>query len=79
MENKKLKKKNQFVIPLGNGWAVKGEGNKEFTIFSDNKREAVAVAKDIAKRNESALIIYNKNGEIVKSENYSKRKTAERC
>jgi hypothetical protein len=73
MEKKKIIKKNQFVIPIGNGWAIKGEGNKQFTLITDNKREAVSIATDIAKRNESTLIIYNKNGEIVRSKNYSKK------
>jgi hypothetical protein len=29
-----MAKKNQHVIPLGNGWAVKGEGSNKFTVIT---------------------------------------------
>jgi hypothetical protein len=28
-----MAKRNQHVIPLGNGWAVKGEGNTRYTAY----------------------------------------------
>jgi hypothetical protein len=66
-------KKIQYVIPVGNGWAVKAAGSIKFTIITDSKKEAVSVAKDIAKRDESALIIYGKDGRILLSNSYSKK------
>ncbi len=72
-KRKRINRKRQYVIPVGNGWAVKSEGNEKFTIITDTKREAVSVAKDIAKRYGSELVVYDKNGEIVESNNYAKK------
>jgi len=72
---KKIVKKAQYVIPVGNGWAVKASINGKFIIITDNKRDAVSVARDIAKRNESDLIIYGKDGSIISTNSYTvKRK-----
>jgi len=66
-------KKIQYVIPVGNGWVVKASDSIKFLLITDNKREAVSVAKDIAKRNESDLIIYGKDGKITANNSYSKK------
>jgi len=72
---KKIVKRIEYVIPVGNGWAVKGSINGKYIIITDNKKEAVSVARDIAKRNESDLIIYGKDGSIISNNSYtSKRK-----
>ena len=70
---KKTAKKIQYVIPIGNGWAVKASDSVKFLLITDSKREAVAIAKDIAKRNESDLIVYGKKGEITTNSSYSKK------
>jgi pyruvate/2-oxoglutarate/acetoin dehydrogenase E1 component len=70
---KKIVKKTQYVIPIGNAWMVKSEGSAKFTIITDNKREAVSFAKEIAKRYESDLIIYDKKGGIAESISYKKK------
>ncbi|MEO8146718.1 MAG: DUF2188 domain-containing protein [Bacteroidia bacterium] len=59
-----MSKKNQHVIPLGNGWAVKKEGSNRFTIITETKKEAVQVARGIAKHNHSELVIHGKDGRI---------------
>jgi hypothetical protein len=65
-----MSKKNQHVVPLGNGWAVKGEGNKKFTVITETQKDAITVAKEIAKNNKSELVIHGKNGKIRDKDSY---------
>jgi hypothetical protein len=67
-----MAKKNQHVVPLGGGWAVKGEGNNKFTVITDTKHKALIIARDIAKNNKSELIIHGKNGKIMEKNTYGK-------
>ena len=63
-------KKNQHVVPHENGWAVKGEGNSKYTVIADTKAEAVDIARDIARNQESELLIHNLNGQISQRNSY---------
>ena len=65
-----MSKKNQHVVPLGNGWAVKGEGNTRFTVITDVKKDAVDVAREIAKNNRSELVIHGRDGRIQDKDSY---------
>ncbi|HMH34919.1 MAG TPA: DUF2188 domain-containing protein [Puia sp.] len=66
-----MSKKNQHVVPLGNGLAVKAEGNDRFTVITETQKEAVNIAKEIARNNESAVIIHGKDGKIKNSNSYA--------
>ncbi len=70
MKGKKTSKNVQYVIPVGNAWMVKSANSTKFILISDNKKEAVAFAKEIAKNTHSELIIYGKNGQILTSSSY---------
>ena len=63
-------KKNQHVVPLGNGWAVKGEGNSRYTAITERKREATIIARDIAKNNKSEIVIHGKDGRIQDKDSF---------
>ena len=65
-----MTKKNQHVVPLGNGWAVKGEGNSKFTAITENKREATVIARNIAKNNKSEIVIHGKDGKIQNKDSF---------
>lgn len=65
-----MTKKNQHVVPLGNGWAVKSEGSKKFTVITETQREAITVARNIAKNNNSELIIHGRDGKIREKDSY---------
>lgn len=65
-----MSKKNQHVVPLGNGWAVKGEGNTRFTIITDIKKDAVEAAREIARNNHSELVIHGRDGRIQDKDSY---------
>lgn len=56
--------KNQHVLPHPDGWQVKGEGNERATVVTDTKQEAIDRAREIARNQESELVIHNKNGQI---------------
>ena len=63
-------KKNQHVVPLGNGWAVKGEGNTRFTVITEIKKDAVEAAREIGRNNHSELVIHGRDGRIQDKDSY---------
>ncbi len=65
-----MSKKNQHVVPLGNGWAVKGEGNTRFTVITETKKDAVETAREIARNNRSELVIHGRDGRIQDKDSY---------
>jgi hypothetical protein len=67
-----MAKKNQHVVPLGNGWAVKREGSDKFTVITETQKEAITVAREIAKNNQSELVIHGKDGKIRDKDSYGK-------
>lgn len=56
--------KNQHVVPHHGGWAVKGAGNQRATSVHDTQRQAIGAARDIARKQQSDLIIHRRNGRI---------------
>lgn len=62
--------KNQHVVPHGEDWAVKGTGNGKATIVVDTQKEAIEIAKEIAKNQKSELIIHGTNGQIREKNSY---------
>jgi hypothetical protein len=61
----------QQVIPLANGWVVKSADTKRFTIITDSRKEAVAVALSIAKTRKTDLVIYGKDGRVVEQRSFA--------
>lgn len=64
------KGKNQHVVPQNGDWAVKGEGNQKATKVVETQKEAIEIAKEIAKNQESELLIHGKNGQIRDRNSY---------
>jgi hypothetical protein len=44
MGAKKTAKNIQYVIPVGNAWAVKSGDSAKFTVITNTKKEAIAFA-----------------------------------
>jgi len=65
-----MAKKNQWVIIHPKGWAIKGEGNKRVTKVTKTQKEAIDVAREIAKNQKSELIIQNTKGKIRSKDSY---------
>ena len=59
-----IKGKNQHVTKHGDGWQVKGAGNQKATKVTETQKEAINIAREIAKNQSSELIIHGKNGQI---------------
>lgn len=56
--------KNQHVVPHGNEWAIKGAGNERNTKIVTTQKEAIKIAREIAKNQQSELVIHKRNGNI---------------
>ena len=70
MKSKILSTKNQHVIPLGKGWAVKAESSNDLFIITEKQSEAIKVARQLAQNSKVELIIHGKNGQIREREQY---------
>lgn len=62
--------KNQWVSPDDGRWAVHGEGNSKATKIFDNKQDAIEYAKNIAKNQQSELIVQKRDGRIQSKDSY---------
>lgn len=62
--------KNQHVIPYKDGWAVRGEGNERNTRVHDTQAEAIEAAREIAKNQQSDLVIHRSDGRIRDRDSY---------
>lgn len=65
-----MAKKNQHVVPHGDTWAVRGEGNAKVTKQFDTQKEAIQHARQTAIRQESELLIHNQQGQIRERNSY---------
>jgi hypothetical protein len=62
--------KNQHVVKHSDGWAVKGAGNEKATIVKETQQEAIDIAKQIAKNQQSEMFIHGRNGRIRERNSY---------
>lgn len=63
-------KKNQHVVPAGDQWGVRGEGNERLTSRHNTQRQAAEVARDIARREQSEVVIHRPDGRIRDRDSY---------
>jgi len=62
--------KNQHVTTHPDGWQVKGEGNSKATMVTDTQQQAIDAAREIAKNQQSELLIHGKDGQIRARDSY---------
>ncbi|GAA3776696.1 DUF2188 domain-containing protein [Flavobacterium ginsengiterrae] len=62
--------KNQHVVPKEDKWAIKGEGNEKYTKITNTQKEAIDIAREIAKNQQSELVVHRKNGTIRDKDSY---------
>lgn len=62
--------KNQHVVKHAEGWAVKGAGNSKATKVTRTQEEAIEVAQEIARNQESDTKIHGRNGKIRAGNSY---------
>jgi hypothetical protein len=66
------KGKDQIVGPHHGGWSVKGMGNSKATVVTSTQKEAISIAREIAKNQSSELLIQGKNGQIRQKDSFGK-------
>jgi uncharacterized protein YdaT len=69
MSNAK-KGNNQHVVPHSDGWAVKSENAAKATRVTDTQKEAIEIAREIARNQGSELNIHGKDGQIRQKDSY---------
>lgn len=62
--------KNQHVVKYSDGWAVKGAGNEKATRVIETQQEAIDIATQIAKNQQSEMFIHGRNGRIRERNSY---------
>jgi len=62
--------KNQHVVPHGDGWGVRGEGNQRVTGIYDTQQKAFERAREIAINQGSEVLIHRPNGQIRERNTY---------
>ena len=65
--------KNQHVVPHNGDWAVRGEGNQRVTRITGTQREAIEIAREIARNQESELFIHRQDGRIRDRDSYRQK------
>jgi uncharacterized protein YdaT len=62
--------KDQHVVPHGDDWGVRGEGNERLTSIHDTQAEAIEAAREIARNQHSEVVTHRPNGRIRDSDSY---------
>jgi uncharacterized protein YdaT len=70
VENNTEMGKNQHVVKHPDGWAVKGAGNDKATKVVDTQKQAIEIAKSIAKNNQTEVVIHGTDGKIRDKDSY---------
>ncbi len=65
-----MAKKNQHVVPHPNGFAVRGEGNSKATAVAPTQRQAIEIGRQIAKNQQSELLVHSRTGQIRQKSSY---------
>ncbi|MCG8045077.1 MAG: DUF2188 domain-containing protein [Candidatus Thiodiazotropha endolucinida] len=65
-----MSKKNQHVVPRDGQWAVVGAGNSRATSIHDTQKGAIDAAREIARNQETELLIHGRNGQIRERDSY---------
>ena len=68
--SKSTKGNNQHVVPHPDGWAVKSEGATKATRATDTQKEAIEIAREIARNQGSELNIHGKDSQIREKNSY---------
>ena len=61
---------DQHVVPRGDDWAVVGEGNARDTSHHNTQTEAIEAARQIARNQQSELLVHGENGRIRDRSSY---------
>jgi hypothetical protein len=62
--------KNQWVVRRGPEWGVRGEGNSRDTSVHSTQASAIDAARDIARNQQSQVVIQDRGGRIRDVDSY---------
>ena len=65
-----MNKKSIHVLPNQGNWSVQTSGSKKAYRTTSTQKEAIDIAKQVAKTNKSELLIHGKNGQIREKNSY---------
>lgn len=60
----------QHVVKRPDGWAVRGAGNSRDTVRTNTQREAISVARTIAQKQKTEVVIHDTHGKIRDKDSY---------
>ncbi len=61
---------DQYVVPLPEGWGVRGATSRNVSQIFETKEQAIAFARSKAEEQHGALMIQQKDGKVIKEEDY---------
>lgn len=64
------RKDDYHVVPKEDGWAVRKEGASRASSLHSTQRDAISAGRDLARRNQTELVIHRPNGQIRDSDSY---------
>jgi len=62
--------KNQHVVKTSSGWGIRGENNHKLTKIVETQREAIQIAREIAKNQSAELFIHGRDGKFRERDSY---------
>lgn len=65
-----MRKRNQHVVRHDRGWAVRGAGSRRASSVHRTQKRAIAVARNIAKRQKTEVLIHGRSGRIRERSSY---------
>ncbi|MFA5156814.1 MAG: DUF2188 domain-containing protein [Candidatus Omnitrophota bacterium] len=71
--------RNQHVVPYGDKWAVRKEGNTRITSSHITRRDAIHTANRIASSEASEVVIHGRDGRIRDKDSYGYDALPPRC
>jgi uncharacterized protein YdaT len=65
-----MTKRNQHVVPHGDGWAVRPQGSSRASSTHSTQAEATERAREIARNQHSELLVHGRDGRIRARDSY---------
>ena len=66
------RRRNQHVVPTKDGWAVKRAGSQKATKVFGTQQEAIDRGREIARNQQSELLIHGRDGRIREKNTYGR-------
>jgi hypothetical protein len=64
--------KNQHVVPHGDQWAARGEGNAKVTRLYETQRAAIDDVREIARHQQNEVFLHGQNGRTRERNTYGR-------